>query len=82
MFVNEAVKSPLFVLLSEFLQLLDDFLRLQPLHEVRVDMSKADNSFLVDNVRRRNRQNPAVGFIELREIPLKRIFEGILKIIR
>jgi len=67
---------------SELLQLVDHFLRLQPLHEVRVDVSKANNSFPVDHVRRRNRQYPAVGFIELGEIPLKYIFEGILKIIR
>jgi chromosome partitioning protein len=33
--------------------LIDDFLRLHPLHKVRIDVSKADNSFLVDNVRRR-----------------------------
>jgi hypothetical protein len=69
------------MLLSEFLQLIDDFLRLHPLHEVRVDVDEADDSFLVDNVRRRNRQHPAVGFIELGEIPPKRIFEGILKVI-
>ncbi|SDN50597.1 hypothetical protein SAMN04487897_1032 [Paenibacillus sp. yr247] len=45
-------------------------------------MSAADDSFLIDNKRRRNRQNPTSGIIELGEIQTEFLGEDVLNVIR